>query len=338
MEIENYSRKKEYNLEDRFNDIINNKTNSEKMYKDAFTTKNSLFLSLPKISANKKKINQTFINTVRLNFNNSKKKAKKILGDSLYKDSTFKTEHSQTTSRINKIRQNFNNSQLNEKKFGNNYTNRVKNLTLFFDNSNTDKIKKINKLTNFNTTYKHIDNNRNINKNRIKKIQKTKPPSPSAFKKQKLFNKKKLKSETPNLNKRDVSRDALDYLKKIYNNKAFHDKSNLKKLSLRDLMKKEFKQKKNICLLNDDNKLEGEKCFNLNFRIGEKYFSEEKEKDKNLEEKYEYYRKVKILYDKEREKKMRRKINSMRNCHEVLEYYKNNRINNFRKKKNKFNK
>ena len=108
MEIENYSKKKNYNLVDRLNDIINNKTNSEKMYKDAFTTKNSVFLSLPKINENKKRINKTFINTVKLNFSSSQNKPNKKLRDSLYKDNTIKTEHNQTTSRINKIKQNFN--------------------------------------------------------------------------------------------------------------------------------------------------------------------------------------------------------------------------------------
>lgn len=326
MEIENYSKKKNYNLVDRLNDIINNKTNSEKMYKDAFTTKNSVFLSLPKINENKKRINKTFINTVKLNFSSSQNKPNKKLRDSLYKDNTIKTEHNQTTSRINKIKQNFNYTKLNNRKFGNNYTNGVKNLTLFFDDSNRDN--KRNNMTNFNTTYKHI-RNYNIYQNRIMKMQKTKPPSPSALKKHKLFIKKKLKVETPNMNKKNVSRDSLDYLKQIYNNKLFQDNSNLKKLSLGDLMKKDFKQNNNLCLLNDNNKMEGKEESNQNFKIGEKYFSEEKAK--NLEEKYAYFSKLKMLYDKERSKKLRKKIKSMRNCHEVLEYYKNNRMTNFRK-------
>ena len=131
------------------------------------------------------------------------------------------------------------------------------------------------------------------------------------------------------MNKKNVSRDSLDYLKQIYNNKLFQDNSNLKKLSLGDLMKKDFKQNNNLCLLNDNNKMEGKEESNQNFKIGEKYFSEEKAK--NLEEKYEYFSKLKMLYDKERSKKLRKKINSMRNCHEVLEYYKNNRMTNFRK-------
>jgi len=331
MEIENYSKKKDYNLADRLNDIINNKTNSEQMYKDGFTTKNSVFLSLPKINANKKKINKTFINTVKLNFNNSQIKTIKRLKNSLNKDNSIKIEHNQTTSRISKIRKNlnFNNTRLNDKKFGNNYTNGVKNLTLFFDNSNIDKSKKRNNIINFNTTYKHISNNNNIYKNRIRKIQKTKPPSPYIIKKHKLFNKKKLKAETPNLNKKDVSKDSFDYLKEIFNNNLFQDNSNLKKLSLGDLMKKELKQNNNLCLLNANNKVGNEEESNQNFKIGEKYYSEEKAK--NLEEKYEYNSKLKMLYDKEREKKIRRKINSMRNCHEVLEYYKNNRMTNFRK-------
>jgi len=331
MEIENYSKKKDYNLADRLNDIINNKTNSEQMYKDGFTTKNSVFLSLPKINANKKKINKTFINTVKLNFNNSQNKTIKRLKDSLNKDNSIKIEHNQTTSRISKIRKNlnFNNTKLNDKKFGNNYNNGVKNLTLFFDNSNIDKSKKRNNIINFNTTYKHISNNNNIYKNRIRKIQKTKPPSPYTIKKHKLFNKKKLKAETPNLNKKDVSKDSFDYLKEIFNNNLFQDKSNLKKLSLGDLMKKELKQNNNLCLLNANNKVGSEEKSNQDFKIGEKYYSEEKAK--NLEEKYEYNSKLKMLYDKEREKKIRRKINSMRNCHEVLEYYKNNRMINFRK-------
>ena len=150
------------------------------MYKDAFTTKNSVFLSLPKINENKKRINKTFINTVKLNFSSSQNKPNKKLRDSLYKDNTIKTEHNQTTSRINKIKQNFNYTKLNNRKFGNNYTNGVKNLTLFFDDSNRDN--KRNNMTNFNTTYKHI-RNYNIYQNRITKMQKTKPPSPSALKK-----------------------------------------------------------------------------------------------------------------------------------------------------------
>ena len=330
MEIENYSKKKDYNLRDRLNDIINNKTNSEKMFKDAYTTKNSVFLSLPKINANKKRINKTFINSVKLNFSNSQNKPNKKLRNSLFKDNTIKTEHNQTTSRINKIRKNFNNTtNLNDKNFGNNYTNGVKNLTLFFDNTYRDKNNERRYLTKFNTTYKHLRDNNNIYKNRIKKIQKTKPPSPSVFKRHKLFNKKQLKAEKPNLNKKDVSKDSFDYLKQIYNNNLFQDNSNLKKLNLGDLMKKEFKQNNNLCLLNDNNKMKGEEESNQNFKIGEKYFSEEKAK--NLEKKYEYKSKLKMLYDKEREKKIRKKINSMRNCHEVLEYYKNNRMINFRK-------
>ena len=329
MEIENYSKKKDYNLRDRLNDIINNKTNSEKMFKDAYTTKNSVFLSLPKINANKKRINKTFINSVKLNFSNSQNKPNKKLRNSLFKDNTIKTEHNQTTSRINKIRKNFNNTNLNDKNFGNNYTNGVKNLTLFFDNTYRDKNNERRYLTNFNTTYKHLRDNNTIYKNRIKKIQKTKPPSPSVFKRHKLFNKKLLKAEKPNLNKKDVSKDSFDYLKQIYNNNLFQDNSNLKKLNLGDLMKKEFKQNNNLCLLNDNNKMKGEEESNQNFKIGEKYFSEEKAK--NLEKKYEYKSKLKMLYDKEREKKIRKKINSMRNCHEVLEYYKNNRMINFRK-------
>ena len=328
MEIENYSKKKDYNLEDRLNDIISNKTNSEKMYKDAFTTKNSVFLSLPKINANKKVINKTFINTVKLNFRNSQNKTIKKLKDSLYKDNTIKIEHNQTTSRINKIIKNYNNDKLKNKRLGINYTTGIKNLTLFFDNSNIDKVDKRNNITNFNNTYKHLNNN-NIYKNRIRKIQKTKPPSPSAFKRNKLFNKKQLTIEKSNLNKNDISKDSFIYLKQIYNNNLFRDKSNLKKLSLGDLMKKEFKHNNKICLLNDKNKMTGKEESNQNFKIGEKYYSEEKAK--NLEEKYEYNSKIKMLYDKEREKKIRRKINSMRNCHEVLEYYKNNRMANFRK-------
>lgn len=65
-------------------------------------------------------------------------------------------------------------------------------------------------------------------------------------------------------------------------------------------MKKEFKQNNNLCLLNDNNKMKGEEESNQNFKIGEKYFSEEKAK--NLEKKYEYKSKLKMLYDKEREK------------------------------------
>ena len=329
MEIENYSKKKVNKLEDRLNDIINNKTNSELMYKDAFTTKDSVFLSLPKINAKKKRINKTFINTVKLNFSNSQNKTNNKLKDSLFKDNTIKTEHNQTSSRLNKIRKNFNNTKLNDKRLGNNYTNGVKNLTLFFDNSNREKIIKRNNITNFNTTYKHLRNENNIYKNRIKKIQKTKPPSPSVLRKHKLFNQKKLTIEKPNLNQKDVSKDSFDFLKQIYNNNLFQDKSNLKKLSLGDLMKKEFKQNNNLCLLNDNKKMTGEEESNQNFKIGEKYYPEEKAK--NLEEKYEYNYKLKMLYDKERGKKIRKKINSMRNCHEVLEYYKNNRMINFRK-------
>ena len=329
MEIENYRKKKNYNFDDRLKDIINNKTNYEQMYKDEFTTKNSVFLSLPKINANKKKINKTFINTIKLNFSNSQNKENKKIKGSLYKGNTIKTEHYQNSSRISKIKKNFNNTKLNEQNLGNNCMNGFKNLTLFFDSSNKDKTKKINNITNFNASYKHISNDNNIYKNRIKKIQAKKPLSPSAFKKHKLFHKKKLKTETANVNKKDISLDSFDYLKQIYNNTLFQEKANLKKLSLGDLMKKELKQKNNLCLLNRDNKYEGEGESNHNFKLGEKYYSSEKAK--NLEEKYEYYSKIKKLYNKEPKKKVRKKLNLMRNCHEVLEYYKNNRMTNFRK-------
>lgn len=305
--MENKSKKEE---EDKLNDIFNYKTNFSLEKNE--TSKKDVFLSLQSHKENKSRNNKSHLSTITINFpsQNQRNKTK----DSLYASKTIKTENNERIIRKYKIFR-------IGKKFENNPQRKnniadIKGYTFLVEKSNSifDENSKKNSLTNFNTLYRE----------RRKDIS-----GISQFAKHRndTFSRKtNLKTQVINYYKKNSSKY---YLAPLFQNQKINkleQESNMKRINVGDLMKRNFRKNISFSLLKDDNKDQGE---NSNFKLGNKYFPREALKD--LKKRNEFYTNLKLLYDEDRERKLRKKFSSMRNCHEVLNYYKQHRIINCRK-------
>ena len=296
--------------EDKLNDIFNYKTNFS-LEKNG-TSKKNVFLSLQSNKACQSRNNKSHLNMITINFPSRKQRNK--TKDSLYISKTIKTENNERIIRKYKI------FSLG-KKFGNipqknNNIIDLKGFTFLMEKSNSNNKEncKRNNLTNFNTLYREKRNNIND----ISKISK---------KKDDISKKINLKTQVINFQKKSNSKH---YLVPLFQNKKtnqLEEETSMRRINVGDLMKKNFRKNISQCLLKDDNKYKGE--LNPHFKLGNKYFPGDKLKD--LKERNEFYSKLEKMYDEDRERKSRKKNTSLRNCHEILDYYKKHRILNCRK-------
>jgi hypothetical protein len=296
--------------EDKLNDIFNYKTNFS-LVKNG-TSKKNVFLSLQNDKACQCRNNKSHLNMITINFPSRNKRNK--TNDSLYASKTIKTDNNERIIRKYKI------LRLG-KKFGNSpqKNNNIidfKGFTFLVEksSSNFDENNKRNNLTNFNTLYKEKRNKSNDILKNIKQ-------------KDNISKKANLKTQVINFPKKSNSKY---YLAPLYQNKKtnkLEEETSMKRINVGYLMTKNFRKNISQCLLKDDNKYRGE--LNPNFKLGNKYFPGDKLKD--LKERNEFYSKLEKIYDEDRERKLRKKFTSLRNCHEVLDYYRKHRILNCRK-------
>ena len=301
----------QFEEEDKLNDISNYKTNFSVDKNE--TSKKNVFLSLQGYKANQKRNNKSHLNFITINFpvyNNRNKNR-----DSLYASKTIKTDNNERIIRKYKIFR-IGNTFRNNSKINNNNID-LKGFTFLVDKSNFnyDENSKRNNLTNFNTLYREKRNN----SNNILQFPKQNNDT--------LHKKTNLKTQVINNHNKSSSKHYLAplYQKSTINN--LDEESNMKRINVGDLLKKNFKKNISLCLLKNNYKYQGE--LDTNFKLGNKYFPREKLKD--LKERNEFYSKLKLIYDEDRERKLRKKLPSIRNCHEVLDYYKKLRITNCRK-------
>lgn len=305
--MENYIKKEE---DDKLNDIFNYKTNFS-LEKNR-SSKQNVFLSLQCDKACQSRNNKSHLNTITINFPSRNKQNK--TKDTLYASKTIKTDNNEKIIRKYKIFR-------IGKKFENNPQKKnniidLKGFTFLVDKSSTncdDNYKRKN-LTNFNTLYRERRNNSN---NLLKIVKQNDDISKKA----------NLKTQVINFHKKSNSKC---YLVPLYQNKItnnLEEETSMKRMNVGDIMKKNFRKNISQCLLKDDSKYRGE--LNPHFKLGNKYFPGDKLKD--LKERNEFYSQLEKIYDEDRERKLRKKLNSMRNCHEVLDYYRKHRILNCRK-------
>ena len=279
--------------------------------------KKNIFLSLPKLENREKRINKTFLQVLNLTMNSQRNKTI----DTLYSYNI--TEYENKTKNLpNNAKKKLINITIIDKK--NKYRLPWKNrFTLIVENSKSNKIHQNYINTNLNTYFKN-----RFNKN-LKSI------DISEAKRSKSIGQNNSKIQNNILGKKP----SIDYITPIYKTtKIFkmREEPNLKILSVGDLMSRaKQKNNNNTCSLNNENK-NGIKLRGIDlkayFKIGGKFSSEEKIKD--LEKRNEYYSKIKLLNDENKdnkENKIKKRIIPMRNCHDVLKYYKDNRFENFRK-------
>jgi len=303
--------KKEKEDEDKLNEIFNYKTNFSLEKKG--TSKKNVFLSLQNHRGSQTRNNKSHLNTITINFPSRNKRNE--TKDSLCASKTIKTDNNERIIRKYKIFRLGKKFENNPKKINNIVD--LKGFTFLVDKSgsNFDENYKKNSLTNFNTLYREKRNNsNNILKN-------------ANLKNYTLFKKANLKTQIINFPKKSNSKY---YLAPLYQNKKtinLEEEASMRRINVGDLMRKNFKKNNSLCLLKDDNKYRGE--LNPHFKLGNKYFPGEKLKD--LKERNEFYSKLKVMLDEDRERKLRKKITSIRNCHEVLDYYRRHRIFNCRK-------
>ena len=311
----------EYNNKDRQNNFNNKKSiieksnisNNNSMDKSGITS-NNIFLSLPKINAlEQHKFNKIFQKTLNLSIKNKRNKTKDSFNSEIFelKMNTITIPNKKINNLINNTIVN-NQKNLQKKRYKILFEDIHKNS--IYNNLNDANIKIIYRNILKNDKYQDTNVLRPIiNKSCDKKNAKTQ--------KFEFFQKK----------------SSIEYISPIYNNiKAFLDKDepNLKRLNLYELMKKGLKRKNkknNICLLSfdDNNKCQNDIISKQYFRIGDKFSPEEK--IKNLNERNEYYSKVKTLYEDKKDSKIKKKLSPFRNCHEILEHYKKNRVTNCKK-------
>ena len=294
--------------EDKLNDIFNYKTNFS-LEKNG-TSKKNVFLSLQSDKTYQSRNNKSHLNMITINFPSRKQRNK--TKDSLYISKTIKTENNERIIRKYKIFR-IGKKYIPQK---NNNIIDLKGFTFLVEksNSNNKENYKRNNLTNFNTLYKEKRNNIND----ISKISK---------KKDNKSKKTNLKTQVINFQKKSNSKY---YLAPLFQNKKINqleEETSMRRINVGDLMKKNFRKNISQCLLKDDNKYKGE--LNPHFKLGNKYFPGDKLKD--LKQRNEFYSQLEKIYDEDRERKLRKKFTSLRNCHEVLDYYKKHRILNCRK-------
>ena len=280
--------------EDKLNDIFNYKTNFS-LEKNG-TSKKNVFLSLQSDKAYQSRNRKSHFNILTINFPSRKQRNK--TKDSLYISKTIKTENNERIIRKYKI------FSLG-KKFGNfpqknNNIIDLKGFTFLVEKSNSN-------------------NKENCKRNNdISKISK---------KKDDISKKINLKTQVINFQKKSNSKY---YLAPLFQNKKtnqLEEETSMRRINVGDLMKKNFRKNISQCLIKDDNKYKGE--LNPHFKLGNKYFPGDKLKD--LKERNEFYSQLEKVYDEDRERKSRKKNTSLRNCHEILDYYKKHRILNCRK-------
>ena len=283
--------------------------------------KKNIFLSLPKLNNREKRINRTFLQALNLTVNNQRNKTINTLYS--YNNTKYEIKN-QNKTLPNKTKKNLINITVIEKKEKYNLPQNNR-FTIIVENSKSNKIHQNYANTNFNT-YVKSPNNKNL-----KSIE--------------ISNAKRSKSIDQNNSKNKsingfTKKPSIDYITPILKNmKIFkmREEPNLKLFSVGDLMSREIQKynNNNTCTLNIDNK-NGVKLRGIDlktyFKVGGKFSSEEKIKD--LDKRNEFYSKIKLLNDENKENKenkLKKKIIPMRNCHDVLKYYKDNRFKNFRK-------
>jgi hypothetical protein len=285
----------------------NNSLKNTQVGKCGFITKN-IFLSLPKLNNGERRINKSFLKTLNLTIHNKRNKTI----DSLYQDSRYEN--------TNKTLQNINKNNIikiniieNDNINGYNIP-RNNRFTVILGNSPFRTNYQKNIQTNFNTTFKN---------SKTKKFQKLEPI-------QQKINKSLEHPKTQN----DIffqKKPSIDYITPIFKNmKTFKlkEEPDLKKINVGELMNKVNKKRNNICLLIDEDKNDNKENINnfkKYFKMGNKFSS-----NKMIKEKNEFYSKIKML-NIEKENKIEKKNVPINNCHEILEYYKNNRFENCRK-------
>lgn len=296
--------------DDKLNDIFNYKTNFS-LSKNAISKKN-IFLSLQCDKGCQSRNNKSHLNMITINFPSRNKQNKSK--DSLYASKTIKTDNNERIIRKYKILRIGKKFENNPQK--NNNIIDLKGFTFLVEksSSNFDGNYKRNNLTNFNTLYRERRNNSNNKLNIAKQKDDT----------SKKIN---LKTQEINFHKKSYSKY---YLAPLYQDKKkdkLEEEASMKRINVGYMMKKNFRKNITQCLLKDDNKYKGE--LDPHFKLGNKYFPGDKLKD--LKERNEFYSKLEKIYDEDRERKLRKKFTSLRNCHEVLDYYRKHRILNCRK-------
>lgn len=267
-------------------------------------TKN-VFLSLPKLNTRENRIKKSFLKTLNLSLRNKRNRTI----DTSCEDNIIKYEHT-TPSIPNKTKKEFINIAIIDK---NNKNSKINRFTVIFENPKTKALHQNKIKTNFNTILMNYQKNNNL-----KEISQLKH---NINKSNEQKNSKTIIK--PILNKKPSN----DYIYQMYkNSKTFiiKEEPNMKLLNVGDLMimqtKKKFKY-------NNDNKI-GKTIEENNskscFKIGSKYYGEEKVK--NLEERNAFYNKVKLLYDKDRENRFKKKYVRVRNVNDLLEQFKNRRF------------
>ena len=271
----------------------------------------NIFLSLPKLNIRENRINKSFLKTLNLSI---KHKRNRTI-DTLYSDNIIKYE-STTPSMLNKRKKEFINIAI----IDNNNKNKIQKInrfTIILENPQSKKIHQNHFKSNFNTTFKNYQKNNNLKEtNQLRpKINKSTEQKNSKIKINPILKK-----------------PSIDYIAPIFKNTKtyfFKEEPNLKLLSIGDLMIMQAKKKIRI---KNDNKMGNKSEENTSksyLKIGSKFSG--KEKMKNLEERNAFYTKIKLLYDENRQNKLKRKYVRIRNVHDVLENFKNRRFESCRK-------
>ena len=278
-----------------------------------FRTKN-IILSLPKLNKGGNRINKSFLRTLNLTIKNKRNKSI----DSMSPEKNPKYDSTTQTFPKKDKKNSINISIINKDKEY--YYPETNKFTLIFEKSQSNQIhqKKIVKKI-YNTTYKsHIKK-----KIKLKDSQKKEPITNKSID-QKPFNTQNIYTF--------IKKPSVDYITPILKNMRTYivrEEPNLKLLNVGDLMNWKIKNK---YIKNDfESKLGG---MNLKsyFKVGSKFSSGEKIKD--LEQRNEYYKKIQLLNEENKEMKESRekkKIVPLRNFRDVLEFYKNNRFDNCRR-------
>ena len=272
----------------------------------------NIFLSFPKLNRNKNKFSKTILKALNLTLINNRNNRNKSIDS--YQENKSKYETTQTMPNIPK-KNIINVTIIDKNKY---YLPKNDKFSIVIKKSKLEQnnISKKNEKINYITTYKD-----SISHN-FKKLE------PFKTKSNKIPGQRKLKTQNINFFHKKPS---IDYLTPIFkNSKIFRIKEqpNLKVFNVGYLMKKVFNDKNNISLLKNENKCdENEGKINLKayFMRRDKFYSEEKEKE--LKYRNSFFNKIKTSNSEKKEKK----IIPIRNCHEVLEFYKNNKFESCKK-------
>ena len=312
----------EYNNKDRQNNFNNKKnlidianmSNEISLNKSGNISKN-IFLSLPKINSLEQKGNKLFQKTLNLSIKNKRNKTKESFNYEIF-DSQLNT--------ITIPNKNINNL-INISVIGNQKNIQKNVYKIIYEDIHLDSIYEKYKDQNIRIIYRNM-----IKNDKNGKFHESNGLRPIIAKSSEKKNEKTQKLTF------FQKKPSIDYLSTVYNNlrvSLMKEEPNLRKLNLYELMKKGKKKKiKNnkICLLSyDDNKCDNENNIKQLFKVGDKFSAEEK--IKNLEERNQFYSKVKTLYEDRKDNKIKKKLSPFRNCHEVLDHFKKNRVTNCKK-------